>query len=201
MDDFAAGDTIDTLVPGGNYPATDGWTLKYRFVPRIAGNAISVTAAAEGSDYRVTITPTVTATFGAGDYGWSRWVEKTGARHVIESGQVTVTTDPTAITVGTDTRSQAQKAVDDCLAALADLAASAEVGGASTGARITKRYVIGNREMEFEGTTDQIAQQLGAQGGGLLAFWNGQLSIENAARNASLGLADRRRIYLQARRA
>ena len=183
---IAAGDTLSETVSATNtpavaaYPPSDGWTLKYRLVPRISGTAISITATTSGEDYVVTVAPATTATWGAGDYGWFRWVEKTGYRHEIDSGQVTIISNPATVAVGTDTRSQAQKAVDDLLAAKATFTA--------TNGNV-KRYVIGNREMEFK-TASEIDEQYN--------FWQARLTREKAQIAVALGYADPRRIYIRA---
>jgi hypothetical protein len=199
---FYVGDTLSftETVPG--YSAADGWVLTYRLVPDVASNdVITVSATASGANHLVLVTAASTASWDSGEYGWFSYVTKLTQRFNVRDGRITLLANPTTIAAGAETRSQAQKAVDDCLEALADIATTAAAGSAASGSRLTKRYVIGNREMEFEGTTDQIAQQLGANGGGLLSFWRGELRNENANKSVAAGRADRRRIYLQARRA
>ena len=180
---FAAGDRLDFLIFGAEYPATDGWTLKYRLVPRVSGTAISITASASGGDYQVAVLPATTASWGVGAYGWESWVEKTGYRYVVGAGQSTITTDPTTIAVGTDTRSQAEKAVADLKAALATYTASQGH---------VAEYEIAGRRMRFSDAGDIVAK---------LNFWRGELTKENAAKAVALGLPDPRRIYLRMGRA
>ncbi len=180
---FAAGDRLDFTVGGGDFPATDGWTLKYRLVPRVSGTAITLTASTSGSDYAVLALPATTAAWGVGAYGYEAWVEKTGYRTVTGSGQISVTTDPTTITVGTDTRTQAEIAVAALKAAMATYTASQ--------GHIAE-YEIAGRRMKFSDKGEIVA---------LLSFWNGELSRENALKAQAMGLADPRRIYLRAGRA
>lgn len=163
---IAAGDTLDFPVTGTNtpliadYPPSAGWTLKYRLVPLVAGTAIEITASTDAGWYRITVIPSTTATYGLGAYGWSSWVEKTGYRHVIESGQVTVLPNPATVAAGTDLRAQAEKAIADLLAAMATYTAS---NGH------VKEYEIAGRRMRFEDKS-QITD--------LLNFWRTERTRE-----------------------
>jgi hypothetical protein len=113
---LTAGDTLNypALVP--DYPASAGWALKLRLVPRGttpgSGVATTITAVADGDGYRVQVSAAVTATWAAGPYTWSSWVEKAGERYTQQSGQITVLPDPAAMAAGTDTRTHAAKVLD-----------------------------------------------------------------------------------------
>lgn len=110
---LVAGDTLDFLTTVADYPATDGWTLKFRLVPRdAAGAPIVITAGAAGDDYRTQIGPEVTATYAAADYSWTSWVEKSGARYGVDQGIVTVLPDPATVAPGYDNRSHARKVLE-----------------------------------------------------------------------------------------
>lgn len=118
-----AGDTIDFVVTVQDYPATDGWTLKYRLVPRAsAGSAIVLLAVAQGTDYRIQADPMTTSAWAAGEYAWSSWVEKVGARQIVRQGQLTIAPDPATASPGTDTRSSAETALTAIDAYLANRA-------------------------------------------------------------------------------
>jgi hypothetical protein len=127
-DILIAGDTLDFTDVVPDYPATAGWTLKYRLVPRFTTPVqapITLTATASGADYVIAAAPTVTATWAAGAYSFFRWVEKAGARQTLdpaEGGQLTVKADPSAVPQGTDTRTQEEIALDAIDAVLANRA-------------------------------------------------------------------------------
>lgn len=111
-----AGDTLDFTTSVADYPASDGWTLKYRLVPRFTSpvqTPIVMTAAThEVTSYRVQIGPSTSAGWTAGTYGWSSWVEKSGARATLEQGgEVTIAPDPATAEQGVDFRSDAEQAL------------------------------------------------------------------------------------------
>jgi hypothetical protein len=144
-----AGDTLDFQVTA-EYPSTDGWTLKYRLVPRFttptqAPITLTATGNADGT-YQVQESPANTANWVPGAYGWFRWVEKVGARQTLTSsndqGEVEVRKNPTAAAQGDDTRSHARKmleAIEACL-----------VNRASTTQRELVAYTIGSRSQTFD---------------------------------------------------
>lgn len=111
--ELIAGDSLDfeTTVPG--YLASDGWTLTYRLVPRSGSAAvIEFNASASGDDYAIAVAAGATAQWAAGEYSWAAYVSKSGARHTVEDGTITIRPDPGAIPAGTDTRSHAQIVLD-----------------------------------------------------------------------------------------
>jgi hypothetical protein len=169
-DTLTVGDTLDftTSVPG--YPASSGYTLKYRVIPRTSGAAILLTATAVDDDYRVQYPPAVTATWAAGEYTWSAWIEKSGERYSVDSGIVTLKVDP-AVVAAYDGRTPARAALDAANAALAGYGneAFSHVSG----------YTIGNRSMQFREFRDQ---------GDFLAF-RSQLKAEVWREDAAVAMA------------
>jgi hypothetical protein len=145
-----AGDTLDFEVDVPDYPSTDGWTLKYRLIPQFTTPTqapITITASgnADGT-YQVQQGPTDTANWQPGAYGWSRWVEKVGARQTLTSshdqGEVQIQQNPATAVQGYDTRSHARKmleAIEACL-----------VNRASTTQRELVAYTIGSRSQTFD---------------------------------------------------
>lgn len=135
-----AGDTLDFQVTAP-YLSSAGWTLKYRLTPRFvaptqAPIAITANANADGS-YQVQVDPAVTALWAPGAYGWSRWVEKSGARQTLTSsadqGEVQVRPNPTASAQGDDSRSHARIMLEQIESAIQALNFGA------------KSYTIGSR--------------------------------------------------------
>lgn len=175
IEELVAGDTLDFTVEVPDYPATDGWTLKYRLTPRFTTptqTPIVLTAStnADGTRYDVQAAPVTTAAWTAGYYTWARWVEKAGARQTLdESGQLQIKADPSSTAQGFDARSQARKAVDDLRAAMATFQA--------TSGRV-KSYTIGTRSMEFE-TSAEILK--------MLHFWENELRREESAERLRAG--------------
>ena len=147
-----AGDSLDFTTEVADYPATDGWTLKYRLTPRFttpAQAAITLTAATyQTTGYRVQAGPSETA-WEPGAYSYVSWVEKTGSRVTVErGGELTVAPDSATMAVGTDQRSDAVKALASAKAALTAYTAS---NGA------VEEYAINGRRMRFRAAGDIVA--------------------------------------------
>lgn len=106
-----AGDSLNFVTSVTDYLASDGWTLKYRLVPRAAGAAYELTAVAEGDGYRVQVSATTTAAWVAGKYSWVSWVEKGAESYTVEKGQIEIAPNLRSATTA-DTRSQAEQALD-----------------------------------------------------------------------------------------
>lgn len=174
LDTLIVGDTLDFLTTVADYPPANGWTLKYRLVPRVSGTPIDLTAGNSGSDYRVQVSPTTTATWTAGEYSWSSWVEKSGARYTVDEGLVTLKADPATI-ASYDGRSPARKALDALNAGLETFGSNAHVQG----------YSIEGREMKYRTFADFMAAR-----DRLVAEVNRE---ENATRTAA-GLASKNRL-------
>lgn len=151
-----AGDSLDFQTSVADYPASDGWTLKYRLVPRFttpAQAAVTITAATyEVDGYRVELGPSDTA-WEPGAYSWASWVEKTGSRVTLEQGgELTVTPNPATAAAGTDVRSSAEQA----LAAVRALI----LGKATTG---QAEYTINGRSLKSYPMADLLALQSSLQ--------------------------------------
>ena len=113
VDILTAGDTLDFPVVVDGYKASDGWTLKYRLAPRAAGgNAIDLTAADDGDDYRVQKAAATTAGWAAGFYSWTAWVEKDSESYTVERGTLEIKADSRLLAAGHDSRGHVQKVLD-----------------------------------------------------------------------------------------
>lgn len=145
---ITVGDTLDFSTTVAAYPPSAGWTLKFRLVPRTAGpTPIVLTSAADGDAHRVQVGPAVTALYTAGDYSWTSWVEKTGARFTVSQGQVTLLPDPAVVT-SRDNRSQVRKTLD---------AINAVIEGRAS--RDQQEYSIGDRTLKRTPMADLIVLQ------------------------------------------
>lgn len=124
---LVAGDTLKFTVSLADFPAGDGWVLHYRLTPRATGGtARTFDAAASGDDYLVNVPAATTAAWAAGAYTCSAWVTLGTERYAVpsEGGQITIEADPSALPVGTDTRSQAERDLDAVTLLLSGKAAS-----------------------------------------------------------------------------
>jgi enamine deaminase RidA (YjgF/YER057c/UK114 family) len=178
---LTAGDTFNpapTVTPA--YPASAGWVLKYRLRHNTAGlGEITLVCAAAGDDHQPSAPAGTTAQWVPGAYSWASWVERGGESYSLESGQITVLPDPRTAAAGVDGRSQAERAVADCKAALATLGAS--------GGRI-KRYSIAGREVEFDTAGDALR---------LLNHWQAELTRERRAASIAAGLGNPARVRVR----
>ena len=181
-DVLIVGDTLDfgTVVPG--YLATDGYTLVYRLIPRVSGAAITITALADGDNYRVAEPPATTALWTAGEYSWSAWVEKTGERYSVDSGTVTLKEDP-AVVAAYDGRSFARKMVDGLEAAL--------LAYSSSGGHVAE-YEIAGRRMKYASKAEIVSD---------LSHWKATVWREDAAAKMAAGMPNPRQIRVRMARA
>lgn len=176
-----AGDSLDFTTSVADYPASDGWTLKYRLVPRFTSPAqdpVTITAATyEVDGYRVELGPSQTD-WQPGAYSWASWVEKAGARVTLEQGgELTVAPNPAAMTAGTDLRSEAEQA----LAAVSALLK----GKATTG---QAEYAINGRSLKSYPLTELIQLQ---------SSLRRQVNIERAAAGLAPNTSGIRRILMR----
>ena len=201
-----SGDTLsqDIVAPrdgeGAVYAASDGWTMTYRLIPRSASNSvIQVDCVADGDDYTLAVTAADTATWGAGYYGVSAYVTKGTETYTVIPAftQIEVVTNPRLATAGTDTRTQAEKALDDAVQALADAqarAANAGTSGSASGALI--EYWIGERKFKYATAQEAVESMIKAVG-----YWKTEVGREKNAAALQQGLASPRQVYVRAARA
>lgn len=175
-----AGDTLNFPTSVPDYPATDGWVLKYRLVSRTApGSAFTLVATAEVADYRVSVAAATTAAWGADNYSWTSWVEKGAEIYSIDRGQIVVRQDPRTAPAGYDGRSQAEKALADAKTAMAAWTPT------------TRRYTIGDRSMEFSSKADIV---------GLINHWEIEVKRERRAEALAEGRPDPAKTYVRLNR-
>ena len=185
-----AGDTLDmsgdSAIDVPDYPASDGWTLKYRFAPRFTTPVqapIELTASTDpdGRRYNIQASPATTAAWAPGAYAWVRWVEKAGAAQTLDDvyGELVVKADPRTLPQGFDGRSQAAKAVDDIKAAMATFTSSNGT---------IKSYSIGSRQVTYRDKAEIITD---------LDFWQRQLDAENQAAALAKGLPNPRNVGIR----
>ena len=139
-----AGDTLDFVTTLPDYPASGGYTLKYRLSPRTTGSAIDITCSASGDDHRCGAAASVTALWAAGEYSWSCWVEKGAERYSGTAypwrGECTILPNP-ATTTTYDARSHARKVLD-AIEAILEGKATADVAEYTIGGRSLKKMDV-----------------------------------------------------------
>ncbi len=139
---ITAGDSLSLLV-ATPHSAASGWVAKLRLVPRIAGGqVVTLTATPEGDSHRFTAAAVATANWASGEYSAVLWCELGAESITVESAQIRVMPDPRQIAAGTDTRTPAQKSLDDARAVL--LAWDPRV----------RSYKIFDREREFNSVAE-----------------------------------------------
>jgi hypothetical protein len=175
--EIVAGDTLDFSTEVANYTPADGWTLKFRLVPRVSGTAILLTSAASDGLHRVQVGPTTTDDWTAGEYSWYSWVEKAGASYSVGQGQVTIKPDPRTTSAPLDNRSHARKTLE---------AIEAVIEGRAT--KDQQEYSIGDRTLKRMPIAD------------LLKFrdrYRGEANAEANAERIAAGLGGRNRVLVR----
>jgi hypothetical protein len=135
------GDTLSFDVPATSSATSATHTLNFS-CGSATGTTTSKAGVANGSGWRVSLTPSETAGFPVGKLYYSIAVSKTGERFTIEQGEIIVEADFTAI-APIDGRSQAE----------VDLAAVQAEIRARAGNGATLEYSIGNRSLKRESIT------------------------------------------------
>ena len=178
------GDKLDFLSDVDNFPPTDGYTLKFRLVPRVSGTAITLTATQDTEDeslYRTTVAPAVTALWTAGEFSVFPWVEKSGDRQTLSKETVTILADPSTV-AAYDARSPARKALDAINAVLDTWGTNSHV----------QEYTIGSRSMRFATKSDALVMRDALK----FEVWREEETDRLAA-----GLPSRRNVYVRSARA
>lgn len=137
--EITAGETLQWRKSLIDYPAGDGWVLKYYF-RGATGPGFNATAATDGNSYLITVASADTEGMTAGKFYWQAWVELDGVKHKVAAGQGTALAafDPDDTAAVVDGRSQTKKILD---------AIDALIAGKKLGADM-QSYVIGNRQLQ-----------------------------------------------------
>src|SRR5574343_355489 len=177
---IVAGETLNYRAVTADYPASAGWVVTLYLNPRAGGSNVTVTGTADGDDHLVQVTAATTATWPPGWWAWEAWAALGSERYRLEAGQLQVVAGLIGTAAGTDTRSQAQRALDDAKAALAAWTPT------------TRRYRIGGREMEFNAPADIIA---------VISHWTSEVKREQAALAMAAGRPNPRKLQVRLGRA
>lgn len=174
---LTAGDTLDFETSVPEYPSSGGWTLKYRLAPRSAGTAIDLTATAEGDGYRVQAAAATTATWAAGFYTWTAYVEKAAERYTVGRGQLEIRAASTTLAAGSDGRTHARKVLDAIEAVLEGRATLDQ-----------QEYAINGRSLKRTPIADLMR---------LRQLYRNEVQGEEAAANLAAGLGGARKVQVR----
>lgn len=165
------------LLPDGRSADSSVWTLRYYL--RGPGS-VDVTAAADGSGWKSSLSASATAALGAGTYAWTAVVTNAALEHItVGTGQLTIAPNLTGSLPNFDPLTPAQRALANCEAAMATFNA--------TGGKV-KKYTIAGREMEFQTISDLMT---------LHSFWKAKVLSETNAANIAQGLGNNRNLYVR----
>lgn len=135
---LVAGDSlrVDRADMAATYPAADGFTVSFVFVPVTGGNAVTVAATAIAGAWSLAVGANVTADWAAGDWRWAAKVSKGADRLTAESGILRVLPDPAA---NADTRSHARRVLASLEAAIEGRATQTDLENTLADGRQIKR--------------------------------------------------------------
>lgn len=106
---LVAGDTAEWEENFSDYAASDSWVLTYEFR---GSSTLQITGVADGDAFDLTITAAESAALIAGVYSYQAYVTKSGERHTVSQGTLTVGQNLAAMAAGYESRSHAQKCLD-----------------------------------------------------------------------------------------
>jgi len=105
--EITVGDTVEWTRALPDYPADDGWVLKYA----LRGPAVvNLQSEADGSAHKITITTDTLTVHGT--YYTQGYVEKDTERHTVYTGRIKANPSLTEAIAGYDGRSHAQRVID-----------------------------------------------------------------------------------------
>jgi hypothetical protein len=152
------------------------WALSYHLRGPVA---MDLPAAASGASWSTTLSATASATLTAGVYAWVAVLTKGSERLTVGQGQLTITPDLVGTSGTYDPLTPAQRALQQCEAAMATFN--------STGGKV-KKYTIAGREMEFQSIGDLMT---------LHAFWQRKVLNQQTSDQIANGLGNPRNLFVR----
>jgi hypothetical protein len=140
--EITAGDTVAWTRTLPDYPASSGWSLSYAL--RSASAMIDIAASASGSDFAVSVLPTVSKAWAPGVYDWAAFVAKGADRFQVGAGRVVIRQN-LAQAAPVDGRTHAQRVLE---------AIEAVIEGRAT--RDQEEYTIGDRSLKRTPLADLV---------------------------------------------
>lgn len=144
---FLQGETLEWSREFADFPASEGWTLKYFF--RGQGKGFDAVAAPDGDSFVVTVATATTAAMSVADYSWQAIAEKDGKKFLADSGFAEVKKGFAASAVDPDASLDVRSENEKTLAAV-----RAMIAGKATLDQM--EYTIGNRQLKRIPITDLI---------------------------------------------
>lgn len=161
-----AGDSVAWTRTVDGCPASAGWVLAYRLVPRAAGTPIDIASSASGDDFVVSVARTTTAAWAAGAYSLVGVATKGTERVTVHSDDCTILPDLMSATAwdGRSTARQIVEAIDTYF---------------RTRDRAVIEKQLGDRRLRFQTDAELIATR---------NFYATQLITEDAAAGLAAGI-------------
>lgn len=173
-----AGDTLTWKKTLTNYPASAGWTLRYRLINAAA--KIDIIAAASGDDHLVTVAAATSTAYAAGTYDWQSYVTNAGGeRYTIEQGSMDVLANWAGAAAGLETRSTAQQILD---------VLEAQWLKAATNRAYVFEYQVAGRKMKFATRQEWVIE---------LDYWRREVAREKRAARLAAGRESGRKVYVR----
>jgi len=156
---FTAGDSVSWYKSLPDYSPADGWSLAYRFKAN-GHDDIPVAATTSGTDFLVSISATVSATFSASDWYWYARVTKGSEVHVVQQGRTEVSANPDTSTA--DPRSLTKRTLDAIQAAILGAASKDELSMSVDGLALSYRSLdeLSRLEVRYQA---RYNRELGAE--------------------------------------
>ena len=161
-----AGDSVAWTRTVDGCPASAGWVVAYRLVPRAGGTAIDIASTASGDDHAVSIPRTTTSAWAAGDYTLVAVATK-GTDRVTHYGAPCTVLPDLMSAAAFDARSTARQVVD------------AIDSYFRTRDRAVVEKALGDRSIKFQTDAALIRTR---------NYYAAQLVAEDAAANIAAGL-------------
>lgn len=155
------------------------YTLSYILAGPVA--PVTLTATPDGTGWETSLAIIVSAALIPGEYAWQAVLTAAGERYTVGTGSLTVAPNLAYASAGYDSRTQAEIALADAEAALANLTAS--------GAR-TKQYTIGGRSAQYYTAAELIAA---------VNFWRLKVINEQTAKSLANGMGNPRKLQVRFR--
>lgn len=173
--------TDDPFISADNSRLDSGrYALSYEL--RGAGAPITLAAVVNGSGWKTSIAPAVSASLVSGVWFWAAILSATAERITVARGEISVQQDLSAVnSAGFDGRSDAEKSLSDAESALANLHSSGKK---------TKKYTIGTRNAEYYTAPELLVA---------ISYWRIRVSNERAAKSIKDGMGNPKNLMVRFR--
>lgn len=166
---IVAGFTLEFSTTAPDYPASEGWVLKYRLAPRAAGAVINLQATADGDNFLVQVSAATTSGWPAGSYTYEAYVEKGSEAYPLERGPVQIVAP---LAGGQDNRLHVEKVIEAIEAVIENRASldqeEVAINGRSLKRTPIEQLIVLRNKYRSELQSMQAAEKLanGITGGG-----------------------------------